>query len=228
MRAGLVIRAALLVAGLAPAPTVACDLALVLAMDVSLSVDTDEYALQMHGTALALEDPAVQAAILSGAGGVSLSGMHWSGRHRQHVFLPWTYVQTKADLNAVAQRLRLAPRLFQSDTAPGSAIDFAKDYHAINGVKCARRVIDVSGDGIENTGLRTRTASATAISDGITINGLVILGEDDRLEDFYRHNVIGGPGAFLEIANGYGDYPRAIRDKLLKELPQMVAKGPKQ
>lgn len=203
----------------------ACDLALVLAFDVSLSVDADEYDQQARGTADALTDPAVQSVLLSVPGGVALSAMQWSGRGEQSLSVAWAHITEKSELDAFAGKLVTAPRAFGSKTAPGSAIDFARLLHRQNPTSCARSVIDMSGDGVENEGRRTRTASAQAIAEAITINGLVIVGSDDKAVDFYRHNVIGGPGSFLEISNGYGDYRRAIREKLLKEMPQMVAQS---
>lgn len=203
-------------------PAFGCELALVLALDVSLSIDQEEFELQTQGTAQALLSPEVSTALLSG-GGVAISLFQWSSRNQQRLILPWTFVSSQADLARAAQTIASGGRAFKSDTAPGSAIDYATGLLASNPTQCGRRVIDVSGDGVENNGIRARTASKAAVDAGITVNGLVIVGQDDRAESFYRHNVIGGPGSFLEIANGYGDYPRAIRDKLLKELPRMVA-----
>lgn len=180
--------------------------------------------MQRNGTAQALLDPSVRSTLLAN-GSVMLSFMQWSGRNDHQVSIPWTSIVSDADLSQFAGRMQATQRAFQSGTAPGSAIAQARALHAASPTRCARKVIDVSGDGVENSGLRTRTEAARAISDGITINGLVILGEDDRVEPFYRHNVIGGDGAFIELANGYADYPRAIRDKLLKELPPLLAKA---
>ena len=205
-------------------PATACDLALVLAVDVSLSVDADEFAVQRDGTARALLDPGVKAALLAN-GSVMLSFMQWSGRNDHSVSVPWTRVGSPAALQEFSAQLGRVNRGFWSETAPGSAIAKARDLHRRAPTECARKVIDISGDGIENTGLRTRIASENAVADGITINGLVILGDDDRVEPFYRHNVIGGDGAFVERANGFADYPRAIRDKLLKELPPSLAEA---
>lgn len=218
-RAGLALAAALWPAAAAP-----CGLALVLACDVSLSVDAEEYSLQTGGMAAAFEDPEVQRKFAAVPGGVLVSFMQWSSRGEQSVSLPWTSLDSAPDMTAFASALRATPRRFQSDTAPGSAIRFATALHQSAPRGCDRRVIDLSGDGIQNNGINTRRA-ATAAADQflITINGLVILGDDDRVEPFYRHNVIAGPGAFLEIAAGYGDYPRAFKAKLLKELPQMIA-----
>ncbi len=200
-----------------------CDLALVLAVDVSLSVDMSEFSLQTRGTADALLDERVKAALLSSGTGVSIAFVQWSGRHDQVASTSWTHVTTASELEQLSATIRGTARQFQSRTAPGSAIEFASVLHQSNPLTCDRKVIDVSGDGVENTGLRTRDARVQAVARDITINGLVVSGADDDVEGFYRHNVIGGPGAFLETANGYEDYPRAIRDKLLKELPQMMA-----
>ena len=210
-----------LAGGMAFTPAEACDLALVLAVDVSLSVNSEEFVMQRDGTARALLDPGVKAALLAN-GSVMLSFMQWSGRNEHSVSVPWTRIGNTTALQDFSAELGRVSRGFWSETAPGSAIARASDLHRRAPVDCARKVIDISGDGIENTGLRTRTASERAVADGITINGLVILGDDDRVEPFYRHNVIGGEGAFMERANGFADYPRAIRDKLLKELPPLL------
>ena len=122
---------------------------------------------------------------------------------------------------AVADQIAQIPRAFASETAPGSALMASIELHGT--VNCARHVTDMSGDGIANTGSETRTARDAAIGLGHTINGLVILGDDARLEGFYRYNVIGGAGHFLEIAQGFDDYGRAMKEKLLKELPRRVA-----
>lgn len=212
-------------AALLAAPAGACGLALMFAIDVSLSVDEAEYAIQIGGIGTALKDRDVAEALLSLEGGAALSLMQWSGRADQAISLPWTRIETATDLSDFAERIARTPRAFASETAPGSALLEAIAAHQTNPLTCDRRVTDVSGDGIQNTGASTRQASAAAVLAGHTVNGLVILGDDPRLEDFYRHNVIGGPGHFLEIARGFSDYPRAMREKLLKEIPMMVAFG---
>lgn len=203
----------------------ACGLALVLAIDVSLSVDEHEFALQTGGIAAALRDPSVASAIGSVEGGVAISLMQWSGRGDQAVSLPWRLVSGRDEINALAQDISGISRAFGSKTAPGSALLRSVQLHESSPYHCDRQVTDMSGDGIENSGVSTRSGRDTALGHGHTVNGLVILGDDDRLEAFYRHNVIGGPGHFLEIAHGFDDYGRAMRDKLLKELPRLLAMG---
>ena len=214
---------AALLAGL-PFAANACGLALALAVDTSLSVDAREYQLQMGGIADALGDSQVQQKLLEVPGGVSISLMQWSGRADQAISLPWQTATTPTQITAIADIIATTPRVFATETAPGSAI--FKTIQSFRDLRCDRQVIDISGDGIENSGTRTRDARDLALAQGITINGLVILGEEPRLETFYRHNVIGGPGSFLQIAQGFDDYARAIREKLLREIPLMVAKLP--
>ena len=204
----------------------ACGLALNLAIDVSLSVDEQEYRLQTGGIASALRDPSVIAAISAIDGGVAISVMQWSGRAEQSISLSWQHVSTPPEIITLARKIETIPRAFSSETAPGSALMAAITLHSQ--ISCERHVTDVSGDGIANTGVDTRLARDQAVALGHTINGLAILGDDTRLEAFYRYNVIGGPGHFLEIARGFDDYGRAMRDKLLKELPQNLAMGPRQ
>jgi len=204
----------------------ACGLALVLAIDVSLSVDEAEFSLQTDGIAQALRDPSVAAAIGSVEGGVAISLMQWSGRDDQAVSVDWRHVDGAGRLAGLADEIAATPRAFGSKTAPGSALSYAMDLHRALPMTCARHVTDVSGDGISNDGVETRVMRDQAVGLGHTINGLVILGDDTRLEAYYRHNVIGGPGHFLEIAYGFDDYGRAMREKLLKELPRQVAMRP--
>ncbi len=200
-----------------------CGLALLLAIDVSLSVDEREFALQTGGIAEALTDPSVMAVIGSVDGGVALSVAQWSGRDDQHLSLPWRLISNSADIETAAGDIAAIRRVFASKTAPGSALVRSRNIHRDNPYACNRRVTDVSGDGIENSGVNTRRAATALIAQGTTINGLVILGDDTRVEAFYRHNVIGGDGHFLEIASGFDDYGRAMRDKLLRELPTHLA-----
>ncbi len=201
-------------------------MALVLGTDVSLSVDAREFSLQTGGIAWALTQPNVVSALLAAPGGVALTFFQWSDRTEQHVSVPWHLLRTHADIEAFATKMRKVPRAFGSKTAPGSALAFAKDLHEDAPFDCLAQVTDLSGDGIANSGQDTQNVSRAMVSAGHTINGLAILGDDPRLVPFYRHNVTGGPGHFLEIADGFEDYGRAMRDKLLRELPQNLAESP--
>lgn len=206
--------------GLATAPAAACDAALVLALDVSSSVDAAEHALQMQGLAAALRDPTVVSTILYTPGaGIMATAFAWSGYQHQEVLIDWTWLGDRAAIDAFAGALAAAPRRYDHwPTALGRATEFAARLHAANGVPCRRRIVDVSGDGANNDGVgpdwhRDRGAFA-----GLTMNGLVIRGADPDPVAYYETYVLHGPGAFLEVVDSYTDYPEAIRRKLLKEL----------
>ena len=203
----------------------ACGLALIFAIDVSLSVNDGEYQLQMGGLSRALQDRSVVATLEQIEGGVSLALIQWSGQLDQEISHPWRLVRNRTDLSAFSSEVARTRRAFATETAPGSVIDLANKYHDQNPHRCLRAVTDVSGDGVQNTGPRTRLSSAMAAGRGQTINGLVILGDDPDPEDFYRPNVIAGPDSFLEVATGFDDFQRAMRDKLLRELPSIVAQN---
>lgn len=197
----------------------ACEVALVLAMDVSGSVDAGEYRLQADGLAAALNDPAIRDVLVQGQ--VALSVMHWSGLERQAVVIPWRRMLSGLDVARMSEAARTMPRAFTaSDTAVGAAVDFALDMFAAV-PDCKRRIIDVSGDGDENTGFTIGRARNRAIAAGVEINGLAIESMGVSISNFYRRWVI-TPGGFVETARGHLDYARAIRSKMLRELTRPV------
>lgn len=209
--------APLLMLVLSAAPAQACDVALVLAIDVSGSIDAGEYRIQSRGTAQALRDPAVAEALLENR--AALSVLHWSSLGQQAVVLPWLRMQTAADIARAADAVQQAPRAFvRSDTAVGDAVDAALAlFDAVP--DCARRIIDISGDGPENRGGPVRDARARAIAKGVAINAIAIedLGQSTAITRFYRDWVI-TRGGFVITSRGLGAYPQAIRAKLLREL----------
>lgn len=195
-----------------------CRLALVLALDASASVNEEEHRLQSIGLSKALSDGDVRRAILS-LGGIWLSAFEWSGRYQQVVHLDWTFLDSDKEIDAASRKLAAAPRHFvEFPTALGYALAFAAVH--MRGVPrvCDRRVIDVSGDGVNNEGFPPRAAYREFEFEGVTINGLVIKGAETDTEAFYRDEVIRGPDAFLEVAADYRDYARAMKRKLLKEI----------
>lgn len=203
---------------LARAPAaLACDTALVLAVDVSGSIDRGEYVLQQQGIARALSDGAVADALVTGQ--VALTVVHWSGAGQQAVVLPWRRMLSRAEVSRYAAAAAEAPRAFDgSDTAPGDLIGFAAGlFEAV--ADCGRRVIDISGDGPQNAGGSTAQASAAAHRAGIIINGLAIedMGASTPTTQFYRRHVI-TPGGFVMTARGLGDYEPTLRAKILREL----------
>ena len=198
----------------------AVDLELVLAVDTSLSVSAQEFALQMQGLGRAFASPAVIAAIrAAGDRGIAVTVMQWSDRHQQHHSLPWTRVTDAASARAVGARIAAIPRAFGgAGTAIGGAVEAALGLFQGSGTIAPRRVIDVSGDGIDNRGPFTRSFWDEAALAGVTINGLAILNEDPYLDLYYQRNVIAGTGAFVTTAADYEDFARAILAKLVREI----------
>jgi len=198
----------------------ACQIALALTVDVSGSIDGEEYALQMDGLADALSDPTVADALVETQ--AHLLVMQWSGTSRQTISIPW---RRMADLSAVAilsDDVRRIPRQWRNfSTAIGDALLEAGNSFA-DVPHCERRVIDVSGDGLSNEGFDVEAARNVVVGQGIVINGLAIEGAQDNLTAYFRDSVIGGLGSFVVKAGSYADYPRAIRRKLLNEVTKPV------
>lgn len=229
--------AAGLLAGLAltAGPAAACRQALALGLDVSGSVDAVEYRLQTAGLAAALMAPEVRAAILAGRGRpVALAVYLWSGTGDQQVILPWTELTGPAALEAAAARLAAAPRpRSQSMTAVGAAMAFGMELLARR-PDCGRLTLDLSADGMNNAGWPPLRIAAEAGGRAVTVNALVIGDPDDRqppafeppleeLARWFAAEVVRGPGAFVERAESYGDYARAMRRKLLREIEAPLA-----
>jgi hypothetical protein len=206
---------------LAPAPAGACALELILAVDVSGSIDAREFDLQAQGLAEAFENPSLSAAIRELEGGMLVTMTHWSGSTRQLQMTGWHRLTDAASLAAFAAEVRASERAWRNfSTAIGDALIHAADVSATAPSACKRRVIDVSGDGVSNEGTAPAVISAPLAARGYTINGLVIRGADPDPVAHFRAQVIAGPGAFVEIAEDFADYPRAILRKLLREIDQ--------
>jgi len=190
------------------------DLALVLAVDVSGSVSNDRFHLQREGIAEALE--AMSEEICRET--IEIAIVEWSSRNT--TIVPWTTLASGADIATVAAMLRTAPRSDNSLTNVGLGISAALDLIDVLPIPADRLIIDVSGDGTQNTGdLPAAKARDLAVSRGIVVNGLPITeGGDADLERWYEKNVIGGDQAFLIKANGFDDFARAIRQKLTLEI----------
>ncbi|NDV99727.1 DUF1194 domain-containing protein [Yangia sp. PrR002] len=199
-----------------------CRLALLLALDVSSSVDDSEYRLQKEGLAGALRDPDVRRAILEGGGTVALSAYEWSGRNQSQLVMDWVMLSDEASIDAAVVRLLSAPRSYNRyPTAMGYALGFGAGILETAPV-CERRVIDVSGDGITNDGFRPQQAYTHFPFEGVTVNGLAVMGSDPRVVEYFEGEVRHGPGAFVEIAAGYEDFLRAMTRKLFRELNDMM------
>lgn len=203
----------------------ACELALVLAIDISGSVDTQEYRIQMDGLAAALNDPTVQDALVDSKAQIAV--LHWTGASRQVLISNWRQMSQRSDVIEISQVVSDAPREYRHfSTAIGDALIVAADLLGQVGGACERKVIDVSGDGPSNEGADVSVVRDSLVRGGVQINGLAIETTDDTLTDYYRKNVIGGPGAFVLTAKTFEDYPRAIRRKLLREITKPVVEAP--
>ncbi|GAB4288538.1 MAG: DUF1194 domain-containing protein [Roseovarius sp.] len=200
-----------------------CRLALALALDVSSSVDAREYELQRAGVAAALAAPEVRHAILSGsAGHVALAVFEWSGFDQHELQLDWTVLATPADIDrAVRTLVGMARSHDDFPTSMGSALGYAATLLR-RGPRCARQVIDVSGDGVNNYRFGPREAYRHFPFDGVTVNGLVITGDDPQVLPFYAGEVLHGPGAFLVVADGYAAFREAMTRKLFREVNDIV------
>ena len=216
--AGTALAVGLLLAAL-PARAATVDVALVLAVDVSLSVTAEEYQLQREGIARAFESPALVAAVTGGAHHViDVMVLEWSDRDRQTATVGWTRITDAASAQAFANRVRATQRSSQGLTAIGDAMLAAGAAFELLTDQAMRRVIDVSGDGMANIGPPPAEARDALTSKGITINGLVILNEEPWVDGYYNENVVGGPGAFLMQVEDYRSFAAAIQQKLLSEL----------
>jgi hypothetical protein len=197
------------------------DIELVLAVDVSISVDASELALQRQGLAGAFREPAVIEAIRGNTQGVAVTIILWAGEGQQRTAVDWTKVTGAASAAALADTIdaALSPdAMLQGKTAIGDAMYFALRALETNGFDGIRRKIDVSGDGHANEGLRPERVRDHAVASGVTVNGLAIINDEPNLEEYYRAHVIGGANAFVMVAADYADFVEAIRRKLLQEL----------
>ena len=196
------------------------DVALVLAIDVSGSVNDNRFKLQREGIAAALESEEVAAAVSGGVNQtVEIAIVEWA--EAQRILVPWTVLHGRDDLEALAARLRSASRSWvHTLTDPGGGIAAAEHLFAEQPLVGRRQVIDVSGDGRQNTGeVPTVDARDAAVSHGLTVNGLPITsGEEPGIEGWYRANVVGGQGAFLVVADSYDAFAAAFRQKLTLEI----------
>ncbi len=228
--AGLAL-AFLLCLGARPALAENVDLALVLAADVSRSIDDDEFKLQRQGYAAAITSPRVLQAIAAGANGaIAICFVEWSGPEEQQVIADWTVIRDGETAGAFAATLLETPRAFVGRTSISAALDFSRAYLTRSGVAPTRLVVDVSGDGTNNSGRPVRDARDEAVAAGITINGLAIINEHpnpgyfahtqppEGLPEYYRQNVIGGTGSFLMVVQDFNSFGEAITNKLVSEI----------
>lgn len=214
--------ALLLLILLAPFRVFACDLALVLAVDVSGSVDGREFDIQMGGLAEALRDGIVVDALIEAEARLTL--VQWTGASRQRQTIPWKQMRAASDVSAFAAQVAGNRRVWRNfSTAIGEAV--AVSVALFDEVpECRRRVIDVSGDGVSNEGIEPRELLPGLAARGITINALAIETDETDLTAYFFENLIVGEGAFVITATGFEDYPDQIRRKLQRETTKQVSR----
>jgi len=213
------------------------DLLLVLAMDVSRSMDQAKFRLQRQGYAAAISNPQVLNAINSGPHQkIAICFVDWSAPFEQKLVIDWSIIDGPAAASHFGDLIAEAPRSFYNSTSIGSAIDFAVAQIARAPFEAERHAIDVSGDGTNNSGRDVRFFRDKAVAKDIIVNGIVILTDiqfspnpphtnpPGGIENYYRDNVIGGPGSFVIVAEDYNSFGRAMVKKLIAE----IAIGPAQ
>jgi uncharacterized protein DUF1194 len=209
----------LLLVSLHGARAEAVDMALVLAVDVSESVDTDEYILQHEGIARAFENRRTIDTIAGGKrGAIDVLVLEWSDRDKQVVTVDWTNVKDARSATAFASKVRASKRSSNGLTAIGDALLAASAALERLPDQATRRVIDVSGDGMANIGPPPATVRDALIAQGVVINGLAILASEPWLDTYYNDDVIGGEGAFLLQVQDFNSFATAIQQKLLAEI----------
>ena len=202
-----------------PAAAKSVDLALVLAVDVSGSVNNERFELQRRGYAEAFASREVMEAIAAGENhAIAVTLVEWSGAGHQRQIVGWTLVESAASAESFGSAIAEASRAFSDWTSISGAIDYSVALFAEAQVDAMRRVIDISGDGINNNGRSVTEARDAAVDAGITLNGLPILTEYPDLDAYYRDNVIGGPGAFALAASNFNSFGAAILGKLVREI----------
>ena len=198
------------------------DLNLVLAIDASGSVDDDRFDLQKRGYAQAFTSQRVLDAIRNGNNqAIAVSMIQWTGPTLQVVMVPWTVIKDRASAETVAAAIVAAPRrIFGGGTSLSGAIDFSVQLISSSPYRATRQVIDISGDGSNNLGRPVEQARDEAAQQGVRINGLPILELERDLDQYFRENVITGPGAFIIPVQNYNAFGEAIMRKLVTEISQ--------
>ena len=207
------------------------DLLLVLAADVSRSIDEQKFQLQRDGYAAAIRDQRVLDAIMSGANRrIAICFVEWSGASAQKMVIDWTLIDSVQSAQTFSDTLIEAPRSFADRTSISGAIDFSMEQLARAPFLSQRRTIDISGDGTHNSGRGLLAAREDALGKGVTINGLVILSDrplawnpehtnpPGGLAKYFQDNVIGGPGAFVAVAENFNSFGQALINKLVAEI----------
>jgi hypothetical protein len=210
------------------------DLLLVLAVDISRSIDDDEAKLQRQGYIEALTNPRVLNAIRGGlTGSIAVAYVEWAGWEYQRLVIPWTRIAGLADAQRFTDAIAEAPRIAMSWTSVSGAIAFALDALAAAPYEGTRQVIDVSGDGVNNSGPPAEMMRDRAVASGVTINGLPIINDRPTfgrlppvpLDFYYRESVIGGTGAFMIVAEDFDKFGQAVLRKLVREIAVVPGEG---
>lgn len=205
------------------------DVALVLAVDISYSMDMEEQALQRDGYIAALTSPVVLEAIRKGViGKIAVTYLEWAGTPVRRVVADWKIIGDEASARAFADEIRSTPIQRARRTSITNAINFSMERLQVSGLRPLRRVIDISGDGPNNDGGPVTEAREWALASGVVINGLPILlnrsfssaFDIETLDDYYEDCVIGGPGSFMEVVSDKSQFRAAIRNKILREVAQ--------
>jgi hypothetical protein len=231
VRTVLAIAAAMLVLSGAARAAEQVDLLLVLASDVSRSVDTRKFQLQREGYAAALSNPRVVEAIRSGPHGrIAICFLEWSGATSQKLVIDWTIVSDAASARRIGDQMLELPRSFADRTSISAGLEFAMSQLEHAPFEAPRRTIDVSGDGTNNSGRDIASVRDEVLNKGVTINGLVILSDTPLpwnpehtnppggLDEYYRRNVTGGPGSFVMVADNHNSFGQAIVKKMIAEI----------
>ena len=216
--------------------TMPVDVELVLAVDVSRSVDPEEQELQFSGYEAAFRDPRLIEGIMGGpVGAIACTMFTWSDWHIQNSVAPWTLLDSAAAAHRFADAIANAPRRTWLYTSISGAMDHAARQFG-QGFEGTRKVVDISGDGVNNSGRPVAEARAEALAQGIVLNGLAVLDRTPSplslssglppLDTYYRDEVIGGPGAFLVVAEGFDAFAGAVRRKIIREIAAVPPAGP--
>lgn len=210
----------------------AVDVELILAVDASRSIDAEEHEAQMRGYAEAFRDPQVVRSIAGGGvGAIACTLFTWSDATSQDRLVPWTRIDDTASAGRFAAALDAAPRRTGSYTSISGAMEYAMGLYEEGPYEGTRRVLDISGDGMNNSGRRLEPVRTRLVEEGVILNGLAVIdraplpGSASALEDYYREEVIGGPGAFLVVAEGFEAFGRAVRRKIAREVAGRGATG---
>jgi hypothetical protein len=239
IRTVLALSALLAVLGTAARAAEQVDLLLVLASDVSRSVDTRKFELQRQGYAAALSNPRVIDAIKSGPHGrIAICFVEWSGATSQKLVIDWTIVSDMASARKIGDQMLELPRSFADRTSIAAGLEFSMLQLENSPFQAPRRTIDVSGDGTNNSGRDIASMRDEVLAKGVTINGLVILSDTPLpwnpehtnppggLDEYYRRNVTGGPGSFVMVAENHNSFGQAIVKKMIAEIAWLEPEKP--